>query len=125
MSYNDPTASDGKATSTVPERAWPEPTIAGRESGHQSRVSGAPGNRSPRSDTQHVGKARQGSRREGGEAAGVTLLREPTVEAVEVTAAIPAPVDVPPENPREVLSDSPRVDPLAMVRKAVGATEPH
>src|SRR4029453_15286676 len=125
MSYKDPTASDGKATSTVPERAWPEPTIAGRESGHQSRVSGAPGNRSPRSDTQPVEKARQGPRGEGWEAAGVTLLREPTVEAVEATAAIPAPVDVPPENPREGLSDSPRGAPPGMVRKALGPTAPH
>jgi hypothetical protein len=52
----------------------------------------------------------------------MTLLRGPIVETM---TAIPAPVDVPPENPREVLSDSPRVDPLAMVRKAFGATVPH
>jgi hypothetical protein len=75
-----------------------------------------------RSAIEHNRCAGEGARREGGEATGVTLLREPAVEA---TAAIPAPVDVPPENPREVLSDSPRVDPLAMVRKAFGATVPH
>jgi hypothetical protein len=52
----------------------------------------------------------------------VTPLRDPTVES---PAAVPAPVDVPSENPREVLPEPPRVDPLAMVRKAFGTTVPH
>jgi hypothetical protein len=50
------------------------------------------------------------------------LLRDPSVETM---AAVSAPVDVPPENPREALPDPPRVDPLAMVRKAFGTTVPH
>ena len=64
-----------------------------------------------------------GSRRAGDGTARVRLLlRGPTVETV---AAVPAPVKVPPENPREVLPDPPRVDPLAMVRKAFGTTVSH
>jgi hypothetical protein len=64
-----------------------------------------------------------GSRRAGDGTARVRLLlRGPTVETV---AAVPAPVKVPPDNPREVLPDPPRVDPLAMVRKAFGTTVSH
>jgi hypothetical protein len=64
-----------------------------------------------------------GSRRAGDGTARVRLLlRGPSVETV---AAVPAPVKVPPDNPREVLPDPPRVDPLAMVRKAFGTTVSH
>src|SRR5262245_3544410 len=61
-------------------------------------------------------------RRAGDGAAGMTLLREPTIET---TAAVSAPVNVPTEKPREALHDSVRVYPFAVVREAFGTTVSH